>query len=76
MASEEVSARLESFLLISAELCRADVVGFGGIAKMQFSDFPAWQEYDWPQKYPNADFSAAAQVRISREGLVQERAGQ
>ena len=76
LASEEVSARLESFLLVSAELCRADVVGFGEIAKMQFSDFPAWQKYDWPQKYPNADFSAAAQVCISREGLVQEQTGQ
>ncbi len=73
MAAAEVSARLESFLKLTAQYCRADVVGFGEIAKMKFSDFPSWQEYDWPQKYPDADFSVTAKVTVSREGLVQEQ---
>lgn len=73
MASEQLSARLESFLKLSSELCGADVVGFGETAKMKFADYPAWQEYNWPEKYQNALFSATAKVNISREGLVHEQ---
>lgn len=72
-ASAETEKRLNSFLKLTARDCRADVVGFGELAKRQFSDFPSWQEYQWQQKYPNAEFSVTVKVKVSREGLVQER---
>lgn len=72
-ASAEMSARLKSFCNVTAKECRADVVGFGELAKRQFSDFPAWQAYDWQTKYPNAEFSIVVSVNVTSEGLVQER---
>lgn len=72
LASEQVAAQLASFLDLTAAYCRADVTGFGNIAKMQFPDYPSWKDYNWPERYPAANFNVTAEVNISREGLVHE----
>ncbi len=70
MASEQIAAQLKGFLELTANFCQADVTGYGKLAKMKFADFPSWQDYNWPARYPSAQFRVTAKVNISREGLV------
>lgn len=70
MASEKIEEQMSSFLELTRSYCRADVTGFGKLAKKKFRDYPTWVEYDWPARYEAAEFTVTAEVNISREGLV------
>lgn len=70
LASDRIKAELESFLEHTKSECRADVVGFGKRAKMQFCDWSEWLSYDWQEHYARSGFNITANVNISREGLV------
>ncbi len=70
-AREKLENQLEGFLKKTRDVTKADVVGYGRIAKMQFLDYPTWERYGWPEKYQKAGFSVLVNITVSREGLVQ-----
>ena len=70
MAARIVTARLSGFFNLTREQLGADIAGFGKKAKINFSDYPSWENFDWQKKYQNAEFLPEVSVNISREGLL------
>lgn len=48
----------------------SDIFGFGNYAKKCFWDNKSFEEYDWDNKYKNAEISCEVRVRIRRSGLI------
>lgn len=48
----------------------SDVVGFGRHAIRRFPTAQAWEAYDWPSRYPEAEIHASVRVSLRRFGLT------
>lgn len=49
---------------------RADIVGFGDYFRVKFIDWPSWQQYDWPERFPDADITIVVSAKIRRVGMT------
>lgn len=47
----------------------ADVIGLGREVVKQFPTVEAWEAYDWPHRYKDADFNAEVRVTLRRFGV-------
>jgi spore germination protein KC len=50
----------------------ADVFGIGYHAKRLFPTWPAWEEFAWDEKFPDAEISIDFDFRVRRIGLMRE----
>ncbi|MFZ5827711.1 MAG: Ger(x)C family spore germination protein [Bacillota bacterium] len=57
-------------LIEKTQRWEADVVGFGRHLVSQFPTVDAWEQYRWPEKYPDAEFNITIDVRLRRFGLT------
>jgi len=48
----------------------ADVAGFGRFAVSSFPTVQAWEAYNWPARYPEAEITVNVDVRLRRYGLT------
>lgn len=49
---------------------RADIVGFGKHVVGLFPTVEAWEAYNWPERFPDAEFDIDVDVRLRRFGLT------
>jgi spore germination protein KC len=50
--------------------CDADIVGFGYRFRSHFRRSQEWQEYNWAEKFPQADITVDVECKIRRTGLM------
>lgn len=50
--------------------CRADIAGFGYRFRHHFRQLKEWQEYNWTEKFPQADITVEVECKIRRTGLM------
>lgn len=48
----------------------SDVAGFGRHMVSRFPTVQAWEAYNWPQRYPEAEIKVTVDVRLRRYGLT------
>ena len=68
-AAEEIKSQAESFLNETSAR-GTDVVGFGSYAKRNFKTIQEFQDYDWSERYKNAEFEVKVQFSVLGTGLV------
>ncbi|MFZ5815090.1 MAG: Ger(x)C family spore germination protein [Bacillota bacterium] len=57
-------------LIAKTQTWEADVVGFGRHLIAQFPTVQAWEAYNWPERYPQAEFDIEVVVKLRRFGLI------
>ncbi len=67
--SSEIQAEIEEFLK-KTQSFGVDIVGFGSFAKRNFLDNESFSAYNWPEKYPHAEFDVSVDFVVRRTGLV------
>ena len=50
--------------------CDSDIVGFGYRFRSHFRRSQEWQEYNWAEKFPQADITVDVECKIRRTGLM------
>lgn len=68
-ASNELKTKAEEFLT-GTQKTGADIVGFGSYAKRNFLSKKDFLEYEWKEKYKNAEISVNVDFKIRRTGLI------
>lgn len=68
-ATEEIKSEINSFLSKTIET-GTDIVGFGSFAKRNFLDTNTFDNYNWKEKYKNAEFDVDVDFMVRRTGLV------
>ncbi len=48
----------------------ADIVGFGYHFRSKFQKLQEWEEYAWPDKFPQADITVEVKCKLRRTGLM------
>lgn len=61
---------IEKFLYRTSKDFEADIVGFGTYAKKNFSAYDDFEQYNWREKYKDAEFNVEVDFKIRRTGLV------
>ncbi len=61
---------VEKFLERTAREFEADIIGFGVYAKKNFADLGEFEDYNWKEKYKDAEFKVEAEYDIKRAGLI------
>lgn len=67
---EYIKEAVEIFLKKTSRELGADIVGFGAYAKRRFLTTDDFKEYNWREKYKNAEFDVEVDMRITRTGAV------
>lgn len=71
---EEVSRHIQTGCQTLVERTQqdfnADIFGFGKQLKRYFLTTHEWRDYDWPQKYSEAQIQVYVQVRVKRTGMM------
>lgn len=49
---------------------KADIVGFGYYFRSQFRTLPEWEEYAWPDRFPEAEITVEVKCKLRRTGLM------
>lgn len=62
--------RCRQLVTRSQEEFRADIFGFGKVAKKNFLTLDQWEQYDWIKMYPQARVNINVHVKIRRTGLM------
>lgn len=57
-------------LIKKTQKWESDVVGFGRHLVSQFPTVDAWEQYNWPEKYPEAEIDIQVVVSLRRFGLT------
>lgn len=68
-ASDEIKNQINLFLRKTTAL-GTDVVGFGSYAKRNFRDTKSFSDYNWNEKYKNAQINTEVEFVVRRTGLV------
>ena len=68
-ATAALKAQIEDFLAQTTNM-GTDIVGFGSYAKRNFTDLQSFSDYNWLEKYKNAEFNVTVNFEIRRTGLV------
>lgn len=57
-------------LIEKTQRWKSDVAGFGRYAVSAFPTVQAWEAYDWPSRYPEAEITFTVDVHLRRYGLT------
>ena len=68
--TEATKRSIEDFLYKTSRLYQNDICEFGGYAKRKFLTNDKFAEYDWKNKYKNAEFDVRISFNIRRTGLI------
>jgi len=69
---EAFSAFLEqqvAELIKKTQEWETDIFGFGYVAARHFATMQDWENYDWPEQYPEADIDFSVEMTLRRFGL-------
>ena len=68
-ATEEIKAEINHFLSKTLEM-GTDIVGFGSFAKRNFLDTKSFDNYNWKERYKDAEINVDVDFMVRRTGLV------
>lgn len=51
---------------------KADIFGFGNQVRKQFLTWPEWEQFNWPERFPEAGVEVSYRFKIRRTGLLHE----
>ena len=68
-AAKEIKRKALEFLEKTKE-AGTDVVGFGGYAKRKFTDIQEFYQYDWKNRYKDAEFDLLVDFSVRGTGLI------
>ncbi|MCL6639174.1 MAG: Ger(x)C family spore germination C-terminal domain-containing protein [Firmicutes bacterium] len=51
---------------------KADIFSFGNQVRKQFSTWPEWERFNWPERFPAAGVEVSCQFKVRRTGLLHE----
>lgn len=57
-------------LIAKTQRWESDVIGFGRRVVPKFATIEAWERYDWPKRFPEAEIKIDVQVSLRRFGLT------
>ncbi|HWI62804.1 MAG TPA: Ger(x)C family spore germination protein [Symbiobacteriaceae bacterium] len=49
---------------------KVDIVGFGHSVRGRFIDWPAWEAYNWPKRFPETKIEVSVKTMIRRVGMT------
>jgi spore germination protein KC len=64
-----ITDRLMKVLKKAQQEYRSDVFGFGKKVRLTFLTSREWDQYHWPERFPQADIQVSIQVNIRRVGV-------
>lgn len=67
---EEIITREVTMLLEKTQELQSDIVGFGEHTRQYFWTWQEWVDYNWPQKYLEAEFQVTTSLSVRRTGLM------
>lgn len=67
---EYISREVQALITKTQEEYESDIFGFGDYARKYFWTWPAWEEYQWLKKYPQAEVNVETTLSIRRAGLL------
>lgn len=65
----EIKRQAQDFFEDTKEI-GTDIVGFGSYAKRNFKSIKEFQEYNWKERYKNAEMEIKVQFSVRRTGLI------
>ena len=68
--SEHVEEGCQELIKRTQDEFRSDIFGFGNKFKHNFLTVQAWEEYKWPEFYPEAQVNVNVHIHIRRTGLL------
>ncbi|MBO8128769.1 MAG: Ger(x)C family spore germination protein [Peptococcaceae bacterium] len=71
LIERDLKRKMEKTVTKSQEM-EVDIFGFGDHVKKKFATWPAWMEYNWPERFPDAVIRVRVDFKIRRIGLVHE----
>ncbi len=63
------------FLYKTSREYKSDIVGFGSFVKRNFKSFDDFEDFNWSEKYENAEFFVDVDFKLRRSGLVNRKRG-
>ena len=72
---DEIKTAIDKFLYKTSREYKSDIVGFGSYAKRKFRTYQDFHEYNWQEKYQNAEFVTEVEFRMRRSGLIDRKVG-
>jgi spore germination protein KC len=67
--AREVKRRVQKVIRKTQKEYRSDVFGFGKTVRSSFITSAAWENFGWPERFPNAKISVKVNVAIRRVGV-------
>ncbi|HWI53735.1 MAG TPA: Ger(x)C family spore germination protein [Symbiobacteriaceae bacterium] len=49
---------------------KTDNVGFGNAVRVRFIDWPSWEQYNWPKRFPDTPIQVSIRTMIRRTGMT------
>lgn len=72
-SAKYVEAALNKFLKKTTTEFNSDIVGFGNYAKRHFLTYDDFNDYQWNEKYKNAEFDVSVDFQVRRTGLKRNK---
>ena len=72
LVSEDLTKNIKSYLAKSSKFLKTDTENFSRCAKKNFLTQKAWNEYNWSEKYKNAEFDVAVEVNVAKFGVLKD----
>ena len=69
IAAEEIRRQAEEFFSETKAL-GTDIVGFGSYAKRKFGNISDFENYNWKERYKNAELELTVRFSVRRTGLI------
>lgn len=66
---KQIEEQIQS-LVVKTQEWETDIVGFGRHLVSRFPTVAAWESYNWPSRFPDAEVDIKVQVRLRRFGLT------
>ncbi|MDX9871299.1 MAG: Ger(x)C family spore germination protein [Clostridia bacterium] len=67
---ETITREVTKVLKKTQEELQSDIVGFGDYTRQYFWTWQDWVDYNWPEKYPEAEIQVRTQLAVRRTGLM------
>lgn len=72
-AAEEISAKSEEFIKNIRDDYGADILGIGEKMRKYFRDLPAFNEYNWEERFRNYEIEVETKFKIRHSGIIYRR---
>lgn len=68
--SRQLTLRTNELVKRMQQEFQSDIFGYGKRIRARFLDWPSWQSYNWPERFPTAQIQVSVRVHLRRIGMT------